>query len=195
MEKLWSHTSLGTIVYLMCVFPTTALCSLSFPVFVSPPPTCLNCFVSISWTHTHTRLQYVSTHYMTNAVWDQLHSPVVRCSVEADLLYLYTCLAGWSIYWSHQWNAIPHIFDREGNNTMYSTSFCLRGVEYPVNGQLIIIFFSSCFNHSHLKCPPFRRTAEMHNRVVLTVHANKPHYHACKTTTKQGEPKKKKWGP
>lgn len=60
MEKLWSHTSLGTTMYLMCVFPTTALCSPSFPVFVSPPPTCLNCFVSISWmhvnTHTHTHI-------------------------------------------------------------------------------------------------------------------------------------------
>lgn len=168
MEKLWSHTSLlGTSLFDVCFPDNSSLLS-----FLSRLPLSssyllrLLCFhllnaCEYACTHPHT---YVHTHYMTNADWGQLHSPVVRCSVGADLLYLYACLPGWLEHLlkpSVKRHSI-HLWQR--GEQCYLHQFSPRRGEFPVNGQLF--FFSCCFNNCFSKWPPFRRTDETRSQAA-----------------------------
>lgn len=61
-------------------------------------------------------------------------------AVLEQICYIYTpaCLAGWSIYWSHQWNDIPYIFDREGNNAIY-TNLARGGGNFQLMGNFFFL--------------------------------------------------------
>lgn len=73
-----------------------------------------------------------------------------------------------------------HLWQR--GEQYYLHQFSPGRVEFPVNGQLIIIFFSSCFNNPFSKWPPFRGTDETRyqaatymliNPIIMYVKKNK----------------------
>lgn len=170
MEKLWSHTSLGTSLFDVCFLqqhtsllsPCSHLHS-SFSYWLR-----LLCFrlLYAANTHTPTHMWRLHAHYMTNADRGQLHSPAVR----ADLLYLYGCLPGCSIYWSHRWNDIPYIFDGKGNNSIYTNLAQGGGRNFQLMGDFFSAF--SCFNNPFSKYPPVRSTNARRSQTVTRMLIN-----------------------
>lgn len=100
--------------------------------------------------HTHTNV-YVCTHYMTNADWGQLYSPVVAHRAWSRSV-ISVRLPGCSIYWGHQRNDATYVLDGEANNTIY-TNLARGGGNFQLMGNFLFSFpslvLTATFQNGH----------------------------------------------
>lgn len=155
MEKLWSHTSLGTSLFDVCFLQqhTSLLFSCSC-LHSSQLHTCFGCFFSTScmiqmYTHLHTRGVYalITWRMQIGASYTAQWLEQI-CYIYAVAACLPACLVGCSIYWSHQWNDIPYIFDGEGNNSIYTNLAQGEGWNFQLMGDFFFFFKQPVFKIS-----------------------------------------------
>lgn len=169
MEKLWSLTRLGTGVFDVCVFLTTAHCSPSFP----PRPPCLShtarfdCFVfqllNVS-ENAHTRSHpHAHKCICTHSLHDKCRlGPVIQPSGCTQSLkqICYICAAAWLQHLLRPSAKRRSIRLGRGGEQYYLHQFSPWRWEFPANGQLSFLLPLPCFNSYFSKWPPFSRTDE-----------------------------------
>lgn len=110
--------------------------------------------------HTHTDTDthvYVHAHYMTNADWGQLYSPVVACRAGADLLHLCGCLA--AAFTEAISETMLHTSLKEANNTIY-TNLARGGGNFQLMGNFFFtpLVLTASFQNGHPSGGLMRRT-------------------------------------
>lgn len=151
MEKLWSHTSLGTSLFDVCFRQqhTSLLSSCSrlhssFSYLLR-----LLCLRLLYAANIHTPTHTCGV--CTLITWQMQIGPSYTAQWLEQIFYIYTaaclaaCLAGCSIYWSHQWNDIPYIFDGEGNNGIYTNLAQGGGRNFQLMGDFFFFLFPFLF--------------------------------------------------